>query len=333
MALAKSEGRVSVEGLADRFNVTPQTIRKDLNDLCEQRRSARYHGGALLASGIENIGYEARRKLATDEKRRDRPRGGDADPRQCLAVHQYRHHHRGGRRRCATSRGYWSSPITSMLPIGCSIIHRSRSSIAGGVVRGSDGGVVGEAAVDFIRQFKVDYAVIGASAIDDDGALLDFDFREVKVAQAIIAMRPQIHPGLRRMKFERTAPVRIGHISQLDYLVTETEPPAARARNVPGKRCRRRDCQTKLDLSKKFDNLRFSFKRKTYEPTVGLAAAAAWRQQTHGNADGGMRDIAIIGGGINGCGIARDAAGRGLSVLLCETGRSRRRHLVAPPPS
>ena len=29
-------------------------------------------------------------------------------------------------------------------------------------------------------------------------------------------------------------------------------------------------------------------------------------------------DIAIIGGGINGCGIARDAAGRGYSVLLCE---------------
>ena len=59
--------------------------------------------------------------------------------------------------------------------------------IAGGVVRGSDGGVVGEAAVDFIRQFKVDYAVIGVSSIDPDGALYDFDFREVKVAQAIIA--------------------------------------------------------------------------------------------------------------------------------------------------
>ncbi len=29
-------------------------------------------------------------------------------------------------------------------------------------------------------------------------------------------------------------------------------------------------------------------------------------------------DLAIIGGGVNGCGIARDAAGRGLSVVLCE---------------
>src|ERR1700741_1301607 len=34
--------------------------------------------------------------------------------------------------------------------------------------------------------------------------------------------------------------------------------------------------------------------------------------------DYGLIDIAIIGGGINGAGIARDAAGRGLKVLLCE---------------
>ena len=70
VALAKSDGRVSVEALADRFSVTPQTIRKDLNDLCERGVLQRYHGGAVLASGITNFGYEARRSLATEEKRR-----------------------------------------------------------------------------------------------------------------------------------------------------------------------------------------------------------------------------------------------------------------------
>ena len=33
-----------------------------------------------------------------------------------------------------------------------------------------------------------------------------------------------------------------------------------------------------------------------------------------------LYDLAVIGGGINGCGIARDAAGRGLKVFLCEMG-------------
>jgi len=93
--------------------------------------------------------------------------------------------------------------------------------IAGGMVRGSDGGIVGEAAVDFIRQFKVDYAVIGVSAIDHDGALLDFDFREVKVAQAIMANARHVILVSDSTKFDRTAPVRIGHLSQVDTFITD----------------------------------------------------------------------------------------------------------------
>ena len=40
-------------------------------------------------------------------------------------------------------------------------------------------------------------------------------------------------------------------------------------------------------------------------------------------------DLLVIGGGINGAGIARDAAGRGLSVVLCEKGDLAEAHLVA----
>jgi DeoR family glycerol-3-phosphate regulon repressor len=97
--------------------------------------------------------------------------------------------------------------------------------VAGGVLRHSDGGVVGEAAVDFIRQFKVDYAVIGTSSIDEDGTLFDFDYREVKVAQAIMNCARKSILVADSMKYERTAPVRIGHISQLDYFVTDAPPP------------------------------------------------------------------------------------------------------------
>ncbi len=93
--------------------------------------------------------------------------------------------------------------------------------MAGGVVRSTDGGIVGETAVDFIRQFKVDHAVIGASAIDHDGALLDFDIREVKVAQAIIENARNVILVADSTKFERTAPVRIAHISQVNTFVTD----------------------------------------------------------------------------------------------------------------
>src|SRR5207237_2555443 len=58
-----------VEELARRVDVSAQTIRKDLNDLCERRSLTRVHGGAIIASGVENLSYEARRFVAAEEKR------------------------------------------------------------------------------------------------------------------------------------------------------------------------------------------------------------------------------------------------------------------------
>jgi DeoR family glycerol-3-phosphate regulon repressor len=113
--------------------------------------------------------------------------------------------------------------------------------VAGGIVRRADGGVVGEAAVDFIRQFKVDFAVIGTSAIDKDGSLLDYDYREVKVAQAIIENSRHTILVADSMKYERAAPVRIGHISQMESFVTDSAPPEDLARI-----CRENDVQVEI---------------------------------------------------------------------------------------
>ena len=68
MEILRREGRVSVKALAQRFGVTQQTIRKDLNDLSKQRLIARRHGGAVISSGVENVGYEARRLMAGQAK-------------------------------------------------------------------------------------------------------------------------------------------------------------------------------------------------------------------------------------------------------------------------
>ena len=81
--------------------------------------------------------------------------------------------------------------------------------------------------------------MIGASAIDNDGALLDYDFREVKVAQAIIANARQVILVADSTKFERTAPVRIGHLEQVDTFVTDQCPDDA-IRKI----CR--DCEVEL---------------------------------------------------------------------------------------
>ena len=225
VALARTQGRVSVEGLAERFEVTPQTIRKDLNDLCDRGLLQRFHGGAVLTSGITNFGYEARRNLATDAKRRIGVAAASLIPDNSSLLINIGTTTEQVATALREKRGLMV--ITNNVHVinilqGCDQIE---IIVAGGVVRHTDGGIVGEAAVEFIRQFKVDYAVIGTSAIDEDGALLDFDYREVKVARAIMECARHSVLVADRMKFERTAPVRIGHISQLDYFVTDAAPP------------------------------------------------------------------------------------------------------------
>ena len=56
--IARAFGRVMVEDLARRFEVSAQTIRKDLNDLCEQRSLTRIHGGAIIAGVAAVVGGE-----------------------------------------------------------------------------------------------------------------------------------------------------------------------------------------------------------------------------------------------------------------------------------
>ena len=62
LEFARKEGKVTVDGLAEHYNVTVQTIRRDLSDLAESGRLERVHGGAVVPSGVVNIIYEERRR-------------------------------------------------------------------------------------------------------------------------------------------------------------------------------------------------------------------------------------------------------------------------------
>jgi DeoR family glycerol-3-phosphate regulon repressor len=97
--------------------------------------------------------------------------------------------------------------------------------VAGGVVRGRDRGIVGEAAVDFIRQFKVDIAIIGISGIESDGTLRDYDYREVKVSQTIISHAREVWLAADSSKFNRPAMVEVAPMSSIDRLFTDAQPP------------------------------------------------------------------------------------------------------------
>ena len=239
--LARMLGRVTVEDLSRRFEVSAQTIRKDLNELCERRSLTRVHGGAIIASGIENLAYEARRFVAADEKRAIGTAAAELIPNGSSLFINI------GTTTEEVANALRSHEdllvITNNLNVAMALYRHPRIEVvvAGGSVRRTDGAVIGSSANGLIQQFKVDYAIVGASAIDEEGALLDFDYREVKVAKAIMDCARKSILVADSMKLERSAPVRIGHISQLDYFVTDTPPPA-RLREI----CREHEVQIEV---------------------------------------------------------------------------------------
>jgi DeoR family glycerol-3-phosphate regulon repressor len=225
LALARDTGRLDVDALATHFSVTPQTIRKDLNELCDEGLLQRYHGGAMLPSGVVNLAYESRRQLATDAKRRIGLKAAELIPNDCSLLINIGTTTEQVATALRAHKGLMV--ITNNLNVANILLGYQDIEVivAGGVLRHSDGGIVGEPAVDFLRRFKVDYAIIGASAIDEDGALLDYDYREVEVSRKIVESSRRSILVADSLKYGRTAPVRIGHISDIDHFVTDALPP------------------------------------------------------------------------------------------------------------
>lgn len=223
--IARREGKVTVDGLAERFGVTLQTIRRDLTELADAGRLERVHGGAIPPSGTSNIGYEDRRRLNAEAKHAIARACAAAIPEdasvflnigtstEAVAGELLRH-----RNLLVVTNNMNVANILARNP-DCEVI------VTGGALRRSDGGLVGNLTVETIRQFKFDLAVIGCSALDQDGDILDYDIQEVGVSQAIIQRSRKTFLVADHSKFQRSAPARIASLSDIDTFFTDRPPP------------------------------------------------------------------------------------------------------------
>ncbi|WP_438956772.1 DeoR/GlpR family DNA-binding transcription regulator [Cognatiyoonia sp.] len=220
LARARQNGSVQANILAQDLNVAVQTIRRDLRQMSQAGLLERVHGGAVLPSGVANIGYDERRSLQRDFKRRIAKAAAGLIPDNASlflnigttteAVAQALLNHRN---LMVVTNNLNVANILAPHP-SCEVI------VSGGRLRRSDGGLTGDLAAVAIQRFKVDIAVVGASAIDPDGDLLDFDAEEVRVSQKIMqAARSTIVVG-DSSKFTRKAPVRIASLAEADHFVT-----------------------------------------------------------------------------------------------------------------
>ena len=216
----------SVERLAEALGVTLQTVRRDVQRLAEEGLLTRFHGGVRLpGSTVENLAHTQRESLHAEGKMRIARAVAAQVPQGCSLILNIGTTTEAIARALLQHRGL--RVITNNLNVAAILCGNPDCEVivAGGVVRARDRAIVGEAAVDFIRQFRVDIAVIGISGIESDGTLRDYDLREVKVAQTIIAQAREVWLAADHSKFNRPAMVQLATLAQIDRLFTDAPPP------------------------------------------------------------------------------------------------------------
>lgn len=223
--LIRERGFVTIGALSEQLGVTVQTVRRDLGEMSDAGRITRFHGGAGLPSSIQNIEYAARKVLNIKEKEEIAQLVAAQIPDNSSLFINI------GTTTEAVARALLQHQglrfITNNLNVAALVESHSNLNVivTGGTVRNRDGGIVGQASCDMISQFRVDFGIIGISGIDIDGTLLDYDYDEVRAAQAIMRNARRLLLVADHTKFTRRPMVRMGSITQVSALFTDLPPP------------------------------------------------------------------------------------------------------------
>jgi DeoR family transcriptional regulator, glycerol-3-phosphate regulon repressor len=216
LEIVREEGFASIEHLARQFDVTQQTVRRVVNQLCDQGLLRRIHGGVGLPVQNQNLAYGSRQGLNADAKRRI-----------AHAVSSYIPDGASLMIGLGTTPEYVAQAlssrqdlrvITNNLNVAAAFAQNPdiEITIAGGTLRPLDRDIVGDAAVRFFSGFRADFGIFGVGGVDQDGTLLDFHSDEVQARQAIADAS----------KFGRNATVRGGHLSDCHRFFTDRPLPS-----------------------------------------------------------------------------------------------------------
>jgi DeoR family glycerol-3-phosphate regulon repressor len=221
LELARKDGKVTVDDLAQMYDVTVQTIRRDLSELAEIGRLERVHGGAVIPSSVVNLQYEDRRHMNDTGKREIAQTCAAAIPDDASIFMNI------GTSTEAVAFELLGHKnllvVTNNLNIA-DILSANKSFeiiMTGGILRRSDRGLIGGPAAQSVKQFKFDYSVLGCSAMDVDGDLLDFDAQEVLVSQTAIHHSRKTIIVADQQKFQRKAPLKICSLADVTTLITD----------------------------------------------------------------------------------------------------------------
>ncbi|MBY5972703.1 DeoR/GlpR family DNA-binding transcription regulator [Ferrimonas balearica] len=226
LQLARREGRVMVDGLAEAFGVSAHTIRRDINALCEEAKLRRLHGGAEYIEGQANLPYHARAVLNFDEKSAIAREVAQVIPDGAtlfISIGTTPAIVAG-----ALAEKQALTVITNNLNAALALSENpgNRIILPGGEMRLPDRDILGPEAVELFRTYRADFGIYGVGGIDHDGSLLDFNAAEVQMREQMRANSRRSILVADRTKFGRRAAAVGGRLDEAGMVVLDRAPDA-----------------------------------------------------------------------------------------------------------
>ena len=233
--LVENKGEASVDYLAGVFAVSSETIRRDLSLLAETGVVQKVHGGAkrsrLFAEGSfqERMSQNTAGKAVIAEKLTKLVEPGDTifiDTGSTTLACAHR---------LASIKNL--TVITNCVRIAHVIGEgpgESQIYLIGGAYRTGNGQTVGPQAIEHIRSFQADHAVIAVAALDQNAGAMDAAIEEAHVARAMVDCSNSLIIVADASKFERKAAYRVCELKEIDVLVSDQLPPPSFAAILEG---------------------------------------------------------------------------------------------------
>jgi DeoR/GlpR family transcriptional regulator of sugar metabolism len=222
--LVHQDKRVLVSDLSRMFEVTEETIRRDLEKLEKDGILSRTYGGAMLNRHTnEDLPFVTRNAINTDIKRDialkalNLIKDGDtlmADPSSTA----FEFLKLLGNKSNLTI-------ITNSIHILHEFANSNMNIIStGGSLRYRSLSLVGPIAHETIQRYNVDTAVISCKGIDMDKGITDSNEPECELKKYMLRQADKVILLADHTKFDRTAFTNLVELNKIDYLITDQKP-------------------------------------------------------------------------------------------------------------
>lgn len=230
LRLVQLQGACSIGELAEKLNVSDETIRRTIRPLVARGLVSKVHGGITLPDGLGEPPFHKRMMENTAAKQRIAERvaatvtDGDTIMLDCGSTTAFVAR--------ALSQHGGLTVVTNSAEIARTLATNASNKVfmAGGQLRSDDTAALGAEALAFVRQFRVRHAILSLGGLGADGSLMVYHLAEAEFSRAVIGQAEHVIVAADASKFARPSLVRICGPEKMDMLVTDAPPPPALAR-------------------------------------------------------------------------------------------------------